>query len=80
MNIFLILLLTFFSFQSHSSVDMKNASFSDYWVDLMVPGNNFFLRISRTYNSRSLFSGIFGFGWCSNLETQIEITLEGNLH
>lgn len=61
-------------------VDMKNANFSDYWVDMMAPGNtNSFTRIARTYSSRSLFSGIFGFGWCSNLETQVEITLEGNL-
>lgn len=60
-------------------VDMKNASFSDYWVDLMIPENNFLMRISRTYNSRSLFTGIFGFGWCSNLESQMDVTLEGNL-
>lgn len=79
MRLFLFTFLLCFSLLSPASVDMKNASFSDYWVDLMVPGNNFFLRIARTYNSRSLFSGIFGFGWCSNLETQIEITLEGNL-
>jgi YD repeat-containing protein len=77
-NLLFVLLLCFTS-QVVAIVDMKNANYSDYWVDLMVPGNNFFLRVSRTYSSRSLFSGIFGFGWCSNLETQIEITLEGNL-
>ncbi|MCB9073701.1 MAG: cell wall-associated protein wapA [Bdellovibrionaceae bacterium] len=77
-NLLLVLLLLWTS-QSLAIVDMKNANYSDYWVDLMIPGNNFFLRVSRTYNSRSLFSGIFGFGWCSNLETQVEISLEGNL-
>lgn len=79
MKKWILALLLCFSSTSFAIVDMKNANFSDYWVDLMVPGNNFFLRVSRTYSSRSLFSGIFGFGWCSNLETQIEITLEGNL-
>lgn len=69
-----------YSSTSIALVDMKNANFSDYWVDMIAPGNpNTAMRIARTYSSRSLFSGIFGFGWCSNLETQIEITLEGNL-
>lgn len=74
-----IALLLCYSSTSFALVDMKNANFSDYWVDMMAPGNNAFMRVSRTYSSRSLFSGIFGFGWCSNLETQVEITLEGNL-
>jgi YD repeat-containing protein len=65
--------------QAQALVDMKNANFSDYWVDLVIPGNGFDLKISRNYSSRSLFSGIFGFGWCSNLETSLTITLEGNL-
>lgn len=76
-----IYFLLFFVFSSSSLavVDMKNANFSDYWVDLMLPENNYLLRISRTYSSRSLFSGIFGFGWCSPIETKIELSLEGNL-
>lgn len=79
MKKWILTVLLCYSTSTFAVVDMKNANFSDYWVDLMVPGNNFFLRVSRTYSSRSLFSGIFGFGWCSNLETQIDITLEGNL-
>lgn len=79
MKKWILALILSYSSSSLAVVDMKNANYSDYWVDLMVPGNNLFLRISRTYSSRSLFSGMFGFGWCSNLETQIEITLEGNL-
>lgn len=67
------------SFSAHAVVDMKNAAFSDYWVDMMIPGNNYLLKVSRYYSSRSLFSGIFGFGWCSNLETRLDVTMEGNL-
>ena len=64
---------------AHAIVDMKNANYSNSWVDLEVPGTGYDLKINRTYNSRSLFSGIFGFGWCSDFETTLEITAEGNL-
>jgi len=36
-------------------------------------------KIVRTYNSRSLFSGMFGFGWCSDFETSMEVNAEGNI-
>jgi YD repeat-containing protein len=62
-------------------VDMKNANYSNTWVDFALlaqePGAE--LNLERTYNSRTLFNGIFGFGWCTNFETSLEITAEGNL-
>lgn len=64
---------------AHAIVDMKSANFSDNWTDLTVPGVGYDLRINRSYNSRSLFNGIFGFGWCSDYETKIEVTPESNL-
>ncbi|MGZ3794008.1 MAG: DUF6531 domain-containing protein [Bdellovibrio sp.] len=68
-----------FSFQAHSIVDMKNANYSNTWVDMEVPGTGYDLKIVRTYNSRSLFNGLFGFGWCSDFETSMEVTPEGNI-
>lgn len=62
-----------------SIVDMKNANFSNTWVDLEVPGTGYDLKITRTYNSKTLFEGMFGFGWCSDYETRLSITAEGNL-
>src|SRR5690606_36657651 len=44
-----------------------------------APGSRYNLEVIRSYNSRSIFSGIFGYGWCSDFETRIETTLEGNL-
>lgn len=64
---------------AHAVVDMKNANFSQAWVDIEVPGSGYDMRVQRTYNSRSLFNGIFGFGWCSDFETRMNITAEGNL-
>lgn len=60
-------------------VDMRNANFAHTWVDLEVPGAGYDLKVNRTYNSRSLFSGIFGYGWCSEFETTIAFTAEGNI-
>lgn len=60
-------------------VDMKNANYSNTWVDVEVPGSGYDLKVSRTYNSRSLLNGIFGFGWCSDFETKLDKTPEGNL-
>ena len=77
---FLLPLTLFYVSGALAVVDMKNANYADTWVDLVVPsGTGFDLKIQRTYNSRSLFNGIFGFGWCSDLETKIETTPEGNL-
>ncbi|MEN0058711.1 MAG: DUF6531 domain-containing protein [Bdellovibrio sp.] len=68
-----------FSIQAFALVDMKNANYSNTWIDMEVPGSGYDLKIVRTYNSRSLFNGMFGFGWCSDFETSMEKTAEGNL-
>lgn len=72
-------LLTALSFSSLALVDMRNGNFANTWVDLEVPGVGYDLRVVRTYNSKSLHDGIFGFGWCSDFESKVEVTAEGNL-
>lgn len=64
---------------SFAMIDMKNANFSETWTDLIAPGTGYDLRVTRFYNSRSLFNGMFGFGWCSNFETSLDVTAEGNV-
>lgn len=68
-----------FSIPTYALVDMKNANYSNTWTDMDVAGSGYDLKIVRTYNSRSLFNGMFGFGWCSDFETSVEVTPEGNL-
>lgn len=64
---------------SQAIVDMKNANYSNSWIDLVLSGTGYDLKIARTYNSRTLFSGMFGFGWCSDFETSINPTPEGTV-
>lgn len=65
--------------KAYSLVDMNNASYSNTWVDLEVPGNGYDMKVLRAYKSRTIFNGIFGFGWCSEFETKLETTSEGNI-
>lgn len=77
-SVFLAATLVFTS-SAFAIVDMKSANYSESWTDLTVPGVGYDLRINRSYNSRSLFNGLFGFGWCSDYETKVDITPESNL-
>ncbi len=72
-------LVLLFSISSPAIIDMKNANFSTSWTDLIVPGGGYEMKIQRTYNSRSLFNGMFGFGWCSEFETKLIISPDNTL-
>ena len=65
--------------QVHATVDMKNANYTESWIDIQITGSGYALRVQRTYNSRSVFNGMFGFGWCSDFETSITKNPEGHL-
>lgn len=72
--------LLFIGVHSNALVDMKNANYSNTWIDMNAQGaSGYDLKVIRTYNSRSLFNGMFGFGWCSDFETSMEINAEGNI-
>jgi YD repeat-containing protein len=60
-------------------IDMKNFNFVESWVDFHLSGTGYDLEIKRTYNSRSLYNGRLGFGWCSNFETSLLVNPEGNI-
>lgn len=65
--------------QAHALVDMNNASYSNAWIDLELPGSGYDMKVVRAYKSRTIFNGMFGFGWCSDFETKLETTSEGNI-
>ena len=59
------------SLSVQAKVNMKDASYFETWSDHKF--------IQRTYNSRSVYRGYFGFGWCSNIEKRISIS-ERKIH
>jgi YD repeat-containing protein len=50
-----------------ADINMMEASFRTTFIDLRTDG----LSLTRTYDSRSTYSGLFGFGWCSNLDASV---------
>jgi YD repeat-containing protein len=75
------LLLVAFIFPSLASalVDMRNANFSDPWIHMEVSGSGYDMSVRTTYNSRTLYNGHFGFGWCSSFETKLTPNPDGTL-
>jgi hypothetical protein len=55
--------------QSHAAVNLRTAGLIKTFQDPAVG-------MQRTYNSRSLYRGVFGFGWCSDMEARV--LREGN--
>ena len=68
-----------FVFQAQGLIDTKNSNYTKTFVDVALPGAGMPLMIERTYNSRSLYMGMFGYGWCSNLETRVEVMPDNTL-
>ncbi len=60
----LFFILTLLPQNTKADVNMKDASFRHSVFDLSI--------LNRTYNSRSLHNGYFGFGWCTELEKSIK--------
>lgn len=79
MNKLTILCIFWFLNPALAEVDMRNGNYYDSWEDLSIPSDRSPFKIVRYYNSRSLFSGMFGFGWCSEFESHLSITVEGNV-
>ena len=68
-----------FMLSATALVDTKNANYTKTFVDINLPGAGVPLLVERTYNSRSLYRGMFGYGWCSNLETRLEVLPDNTL-
>lgn len=75
----LVAIVMILSVPVYALVDMQNANFTENWIDLEIPDTGYNLKIERAYNSRTLHNGLFGFGWCSNFETSLEILADGRL-
>ena len=65
------IILFFSAWPAMAWVDAANANFVLSRVDERVPGAHLSLVIQRTYNSVSMNNGLFGYGWCSSLETAV---------
>ncbi len=74
-----IIFIQVYSAMSLALIDMKDANYVETLVDVDLGGPGYILKVERTYNSRSIYDGIFGFGWCSGFETKIEVTPDSKI-
>ena len=61
---------------ANAIVDMKNANYSFTWFDSVAHPGARSAKLYRTYNSRSLYDGNFGFGWCTDFETRLDVLFD----
>ena len=60
-------------------VNLKNGNFYITYTDIVAPGGDRDLEITRTYNSKSTDNGWFGFGWGSLYETKLTVSADGSV-
>ena len=60
-------------------VNLKNGNFYITYTDIVAPGGDHDLEITRTYNSKSVENGWFGFGWGSLYETKLVVSSDGSV-
>ncbi len=59
---------------AQAGMNLFNGNFHQGWLDYQTTSADSAFFIQRTYNSASPYEGLFGKGWCSNVETRLEIT------
>ncbi|MDI6869716.1 MAG: DUF6531 domain-containing protein, partial [Coprothermobacterota bacterium] len=61
-----------------AGVNVSNGNLVLSQTDLNLPSRGFPTLITRTYNSRSNRTGLFGYGWTSSLELKLESSANGS--
>jgi YD repeat-containing protein len=66
-------------FFASAGVNLKNGNFHITYTDIIVGSGKNRIEISRTYNSKSVEVGMFGFGWGSEFETRLVPSQDGSI-
>lgn len=72
---FLVGAICFNAVEALAIVDMANGNYSETWEDIELGS----ISLARTYNSRSAYNGLFGYGWCTDFETSLAVQLPGQI-
>ena len=62
-----------------AGVNIKNGNFYISYADIRLPGSGHDLKLTRTYNSKSVTQGWFGVGWGTPFETRLVINVDGSV-
>jgi len=65
-------------YQARANVSLKNGNFFVGFVDAKYPGG-FELGVERTYNHKTPYKGILGWGWGTDFETYCTVSADGSI-
>ncbi|MCB0357150.1 MAG: hypothetical protein KDD40_09090 [Bdellovibrionales bacterium] len=74
-----VLTIIFFQQVCSAQIDVRQGSYIDNFLDFVIVNSANDIRLQRTYTSRSVDKGWFGWGWCSNLEVHLNIHSQSSL-
>ena len=74
-----LIALSLFPLMAFGGVNLKNGNFYITYTDIIVPGGDHDLEVTRTYNAKSTDNGWFGFGWGSLYETKLVVSADGSV-
>lgn len=74
-----LIALSLLPMMAFGGVNLKNGNFYITYTDIIVPGGDHDLEVTRTYNSKSTDNGWFGFGWGSLYETKLMVSADGSV-
>ena len=63
--------ITTLTLSANASVDVQSSSYKDSWIDLYIKSKSAPIAIKRNYQSRSVLTGVFGYGWCTILDHKV---------
>lgn len=75
----IILVITFLSRFVHAGVQLRNGNFFVSYTDISSTEKGTTLELTRTYNSKSLYKGWFGYGWGTPFEVYLEVSADGSV-
>lgn len=74
-----LIALALLPFVAFGGVNLKNGNFYITYTDIIVPGGDHDLEVTRTYNAKSTENGWFGYGWGSLYETKLIVSADGSV-
>lgn len=60
---------------AQSVVDTRTGNFAESFIDVDFVDSGSALKLTRSYQSRVEYMGMFGKGWCSNFETKLTVLM-----
>ncbi|MCB9024824.1 MAG: hypothetical protein H6625_00775 [Bdellovibrionaceae bacterium] len=78
-NIIIFLEIILWGSLTWAQVDVRQGSYQEPFLDFIIKNAEMDIRLQRSYASRSLNKGWFGWGWCSNLENKLVVNSEDSI-